>query len=172
MIREFNGKSPKIAPSAFVSETAYIVGDVEIGENANIWPGAVIRGDFARITIGKNTSIEDNCVVHSATDMTIGDNTIVGHGAILHCKKIGNSVLIGNNATVLDDAEIGDFCIIGAGSVVVPETKFPAESLAMGVPAQVKGKLSQKQKDYMTSGPAFNTKLVVTILFAPVACAG
>ena len=159
MIREFNGKSPKIAPSAFVSETAYIVGDVEIGENANIWPGAVIRGDFSRITIGKNTSIEDNCVVHSAIDITIGDNTIVGHGAVLHCKKIGNSVLIGNNATVLDDAEIGDFCIIGAGSVVAPEMKFPAKSLAIGVPARVKGKLSQKQKDYMTSGPAFNTKL-------------
>lgn len=158
MIRDFNGKVPKIAPSAFISEAAYIIGDVEIGENANVWPGAVIRGDMARITIGQNTSIEDNCVVHSWTGLTIGDNTIVGHGAVLHCKKIGNSVLIGNNATVLDDAEIGDFCIIGAGSVVAPETIFPAESLAMGVPAQVRGKLSQKQKDYIISGPAFNVK--------------
>ena len=159
MIRVFNGKSPKIASSAFVSETAYIAGDVEIGENANIWPGAVIRGDIAKITIGKNTSIEDNCVVHSATDIIIGDNTIVGHGAVVHCKKIGNNVLIGNNATVLDNAEIGDYCIIAAGSVVAPETKFPTESLALGVPAQVKGKLSQKQKDYMTMGAAFNIKL-------------
>lgn len=159
MIREFNGKTPQIASSAFVSETAYIAGDVEIGENANIWPGAVIRGDIGKITIGKNTSIEDNCVVHSATDISIGDNTIVGHGAVLHCRKIGNNVLIGNNATVLDNAEIGDHCIIGAGSVVAPETKFPAESLAVGVPAQVKGKLSQKQKDYVTMSPAFNIKL-------------
>ena len=159
MIREFNGKNPQIASSAFVSETAYIAGDVEIGENANIWPGAVIRGDIAKITIGKNTSIEDNCVVHSATDIIIGDNTIVGHGAVLHCKKIGNNVLIGNNATVLDNAEIGDYCIIAAGSVVAPETKFPAESLAVGVPAQVKGKLSQEQKDYITIGSAFNIKL-------------
>jgi carbonic anhydrase/acetyltransferase-like protein (isoleucine patch superfamily) len=159
MIREFNGKSPQIASSAFVSEIAYIIGDVEIGENANIWPGAVIRGDIAKITIGKNTSIEDNCVVHGATDIIIGDNTIVGHGAVLHCKRIGNNVLIGNNATVLDNAEIGDYCIIAAGSVVAPGTKFPAESLAMGVPAQVKGKISQKQKDYRTMGPAFNAKL-------------
>ena len=159
MIREFNGKNPQIASSAFVSETAYIAGDVEIGENANIWPGAVIRGDIAKITIGKNTSIEDNCVVHSATDSIIGDNTIVGHGAVIHCKKIGNNVLIGNNATVLDNAEIGDYCIIAAGSVVAPETKFPAESLVMGVPAKMKGKLSQKQKDYITIGSAFNVKL-------------
>ena len=159
MIREFNGKNPKIASSAFVSETAYIAGDVEIGENTNIWPGAVIRGDIAKITIGKNTSIEDNCVVHSATGIIIGDNTIVGHGAVLHCKKIGDNVLIGNNATVLDNAEIGDYCIIAAGSVVAPETKFPAESLAVGVPAKVKGKLSQEQKDYITIGSAFNVKL-------------
>jgi carbonic anhydrase/acetyltransferase-like protein (isoleucine patch superfamily) len=142
-----------------VSETAYIVGDVEIGEYANIWPGAVIRGDIAKITIGKNTSIEDNCVVHSATDIIIGDDTIVGHGAVLHCKKIGNNVLIGNNATVLDDAEIGDYCIIAAGSVVTPEKIIPAESMVVGVPAQVKGKLSQKQKDYRNKGAAFNVKL-------------
>ena len=74
-------------------------------------------------------------------------------------RKKGNNVLIGNNATILDNAEIGDYCIIAAGSVVAPETKFPAESLAVGVPAQVKGKLSQKQKDYITIGAAFNVKL-------------
>ena len=159
MIREFNGKNPQIASSAFVNETAYIAGDVEIGENASIWPGAVIRGDIAKITIGKNTSIEDNCVVHSATDIIIGDNTIVGHGAVLHCKTIGNNVLIGNNATVLDNAEIGDYSIVAAGSVVAPETQIPAESLAVGVPAKVKGKLSQEQKDYITIGSAFNIKL-------------
>ena len=159
MIREFNGKNPQIASSAFVSETAYITGDVEIGENANIWPGAVIRGDIAKITIGKNTSIEDNCVVHSATGIIIGDNTVVGHGAVVHCKKIGNNVLIGNNATVLDNAEIEDYCIVAAGSVIAPETKFPAESLAAGVPAKVKGKLSQEQKDYITVASTFNIEL-------------
>ena len=91
--------------------------------------------------------------------MIIGDNTIVGHGAVLHCSKIGNHVLIGNNATVLDNAEIGDFCMIAAGSVVAPNTKFPSESLALGVPAQLKGTLSQNQKDYITFGAVFNIEL-------------
>jgi carbonic anhydrase/acetyltransferase-like protein (isoleucine patch superfamily) len=145
MIREFNGKSPKIASSAFVSEAAYIVGDVEIGENSNIWPGAVIRADFGKITIGKNTSIEDNCVIHGATDVAIGDNAIIGHGAVVHCRSIGSNVLVGNNATLLNGAEIGDFCIIGAGSVVAQETKIAEKSVAIGVPARIKGQLSQEQ---------------------------
>ncbi|MCE5283142.1 MAG: gamma carbonic anhydrase family protein [Deltaproteobacteria bacterium] len=159
MIRTFSGKGPRVAVSSFVSETAYVVGDVEIGEEANIWPGAVIRGDIAKITIGKNVSIEDNCVVHSATDLSIGDNTIVGHGAVLHCRKIGHHVLIGNQATVLDNVEIGEYCVIGAGSVVAPGTKVAAESLVLGVPAQVKGEVSQEQKDYIDAGVVFNIKL-------------
>jgi carbonic anhydrase/acetyltransferase-like protein (isoleucine patch superfamily) len=159
MIREFNGKSPKIAPSAFVSEAAYIVGDVEIGENSSVWPGAVLRADFAKITIGNNTSIEDNCVVHGGTDIVIGDNTFIGHGAVVHCRRIGNNVLVGNNATVLDGAEVGDFCIIGAGSVVAPETKIPDKSLAMGVPADIEGQLSQKHLAWMENGLVSYTEL-------------
>ena len=145
MIRDFSGKSPKIAPSAFVSEAAYVIGDVEIGENSSIWPGTVIRADFGKITIGDNTNIEDNCVVHGATDVIIGNNIIIGHGAVIHCHKIGNNVLVGNNATILDNAEIGDFCIIGAGSLVTPETKIPDNSLAIGVPARIKSQLLPEQ---------------------------
>jgi carbonic anhydrase/acetyltransferase-like protein (isoleucine patch superfamily) len=145
MIREFNDKSPKIASSAFVSEAAYIVGDVEIGENSNIWPGAVIRADFGKITIGKNTSVEDNCVIHGGTDVIIGDNTIIGHGAVVHCRRLGSGVLVGNNATLLDGSEIGDFCIIGAGSVVALETKIAEKSVAVGVPARIKGQISPGQ---------------------------
>ncbi len=145
MIRDFNRKSPKIAPTAFVSEAAYIVGDVEIGENSSVWPGAVLRADFGKIIIGNNTSIEDNSVVHGAADVTIGNNTIIGHGAIVHCHKVGSNVLVGNNATILDGAEIGDFSIIGAGSVVAPETKIAENSLVMGIPARIKGQLSKEQ---------------------------
>ncbi|MBM3118456.1 MAG: gamma carbonic anhydrase family protein [Chloroflexi bacterium] len=159
MIRDFNGKSPKIAPSAFVSEAAYIVGDVEIGENSSIWPGAVLRADFGKITVGNNTSIEDNCVVHGGTDVVIGNNTFIGHGAVVHCRMVGNNVLIGNNATVLDGAEVGDFCVIGAGSVVAPETKIPDRSLAMGVPARIKRQLSEKQLAWMENGLVSYTKL-------------
>lgn len=138
MIRSFNGKTPKIADSAFVSEWAYIVGDVEIGRDSGVWPGTVIRGDFASIKVGRNCQIEDNTVIHSGTDMEIGDNVIIGHGAVIHGRKIGNNVLVGNNATILDDAEIGDRCIIGSNSMVATGQKIPGDSVAVGVPAKVK----------------------------------
>jgi carbonic anhydrase/acetyltransferase-like protein (isoleucine patch superfamily) len=152
MIRVFKGKEPKIAPSAFVSEAAYVIGDVEIGDNSNVWPGAVIRGDFCKITIGNNTSLEDNCVVHGATDVIIGNNVIIGHGAVVHCHRIGNNVLVGSNATILDGAKIGDFCIIGAGSLVKPEAIIPDKSLAIGSPARIRSPLSSTQRDQLREG--------------------
>ncbi len=145
MIRNLGSKVPKIAPTAFISETAYIVGDVEVGENSSVWPGAVIRGDFARIKIGNNTQIEDNCVLHSGTPLVIGDNVHVGHGAVVHCSKVGNNVLIGSNATILDNAEVGDFCIIGANSLVSEGMKVPSRSFVVGVPAKVKSEVSASQ---------------------------
>ena len=159
MIRSFNGISPKIAPSVFVSEAAYVIGDVEIGENSSVWPGAVIRGDTCKIVIGQSSSLEDNCVVHGATRVTIDDNVIIGHGAVVHCRKIGSNVLIGNNVTLLDGAEIGDSCIVGAGSLVLPGTKVPENSVVMGAPAQVKEKVTKKQRDEIMQGSAFYVKL-------------
>jgi carbonic anhydrase/acetyltransferase-like protein (isoleucine patch superfamily) len=154
MIRNFRGKAPKIAASAFVSEAAYIVGHVEIGENSSIWPGAVVRGDFGEIKIGQNTSLEDNCVVHSGADVNIGNDVIIGHGAVVHGRSIGNNVLVGNNATILDDTEIGDACVIGAGSVVTPGTKIPDKSLAMGSPARVKSRISSGEITRLKEGAA------------------
>ena len=144
MIRAVNGKTPRIAESAFVSEWAYVVGDVEIGENSGVWPGAVIRADFGSIRIGKNCQIEDNSVVHGGTPVEIGDNVIIGHSAVVHGLRIGNNVLIGNNATVLDYAEIGDRCVIGANSMVATGQKIPSGSLAVGVPAEIKRELSSQ----------------------------
>lgn len=142
MIRSFNGKTPKIADTAFVSEFAYVIGDVEIGEKSGVWPGAVIRGDFGSIRIGNNSHIEDNAVVHVWKSMTIGDNVTVGHSAVVHCQRIGDNVLVGNNATVLDDTEIGDFCIIGANSMVRGAQKIPDRSFVVGVPARIKAEFS------------------------------
>ena len=159
MIRDFKGKRPKIAPSAFVSEAAYVVGDVEIGENTSIWPGAIVRGDFGKISIGNNTSLEDNCVVHSGTRVTIGSDVIIGHGAVVHGRKIGNQVLVGNNATILDDVEISDTSIIGAGSVVPPGAKIPERSLVMGSPAKIKGRVSSKELVRLKEGSAVYAKL-------------
>ena len=159
MIRSFSGKSPRIADSAFVSEMAYVIGDVEIGENSTVWPGAVIRGDSVTIRIGNNTHIEDNCVVHAGRELTIGDNVSIGHGAIIHCNKIGNYVMVGNNATLLEGSEIGEYCAIGAGAVVPPRAKIPARSLAVGVPAQVIGEPSPVNLHYIEKIPEMYTEL-------------
>ncbi|MBN2034000.1 MAG: gamma carbonic anhydrase family protein [Deltaproteobacteria bacterium] len=151
MIRSLNGKTPKIADSAFVSEAAYVIGDVEIGDGSNIWPGAVIRGDFGKITIGRNTSVEDNCVVHSGSrsalilNVDIGDNVIIGHGAVLNCRKIGDYVLVGMNATILHDAEIGSNSVIGAACLVGQGVIIPDFSFVVGVPGKVKGRPTKQQ---------------------------
>jgi len=160
MIRSFNGKTPRIADSAFVSEAAYVVGDVEIGENSSIWPGAVIRGDMGRITIGKNTAIEDNCVIHAGTpqipwfeDAHIGDNVIFGHGALSNGKYIGNNVIVGIGAKILHDVEIGDYSIIAAGAVATEKMKIPERSFVVGVPGKIKGKISEQQMWWSDNSP-------------------
>ena len=140
MIRSVDGKVPKIAGSAFVSEAAYVVGDVEIGERSSVWPGAVIRADIAGIRIGANVVVEDKCSLHADTSMEIGDNVILGHGAVLHDCRVGSRVLIGMNATALKHSEIGDNCIIGAGAVVGSGQKVPPGSVAVGVPARIVGR--------------------------------
>ncbi len=145
MIRTFGGKTPEIAKTAFISEAAYVVGNLEIGDHSSVWPGAVIRGDYAKVTIGEYVHLEDNCVVHCGTPLVIGSHIIVGHGAVVHCGRIGDNVLVGSNATILDRAKIGDSCIIGAGSLVTPDTIIPPRSLIVGVPASVKGQVTDEQ---------------------------
>lgn len=145
MIKSFRGKTPQIHETAFTSEAAYIAGDVEIGEGSSVWPGTVIRGDHAKVTIGKNTQIEDNCTVHTGTPLTIGDNVHIGHSVVVHCSRIGNTVLIGNHATISEYAEIGDGCVVGAGALVTPGMKVPDRTFVVGVPAKVKGKVSDER---------------------------
>jgi carbonic anhydrase/acetyltransferase-like protein (isoleucine patch superfamily) len=148
MIKSFNGKTPQIHPTAFVSEAAYIVGDVEIGEHSSIWPGAVLRGDTGKVVIGKYTAVEDNCIVHSGVpgdgDTFIGDECNIAHGAVVHCKSIGNNVMIGINATVLHGVEIGNHCLIAAGCVVPQDMKVPDNSFMVGIPGKIKGKVPEK----------------------------
>jgi carbonic anhydrase/acetyltransferase-like protein (isoleucine patch superfamily) len=143
MIRSFNGKSPKIAESAFISEAAYVVGDIEIGENSSVWPGAVIRADKGYAKIGRNTNVQDNAVIHG-TGLTIGDHVHIGHCAVINCARIGNNVLIGMNATLLHDVEIGNFCVIGANCLVSQGMKIPDNSFVVGVPAKIKGNVSSQ----------------------------
>ncbi len=151
VIRSFDGKTPVIAETAFVSEAAYVVGDVVIGEGSGVFPGAVIRGDFAGIRIGRNTMVEDNSVIHSGDPLEVGDDVIIGHGVVVHCRKVGNGCLIGNNATLLDDAEIGDSCVIGAGCVVSHGMVVPAHSLVVGVPGKIKRQLAPRVAGRVTA---------------------
>ena len=119
MIRTLDGKSPKIDPTAFVSEFAYVVGNVELGPNSSIWPGAVIRADSGKIQIGAGSNVQDNSVLHADADAEIGDNVTIGHGVVCHARMIGNGSLIGNGATLNDGVILGENCLVAAGSTVV-----------------------------------------------------
>lgn len=137
-VRSLGDKVPVVAPTAWVSEAAYVVGDVHLAEGASVWPGAVVRGDFGSIHVGANTVIEDNCVLHSGTRMTVGDDVIIGHSVVVHCGSIGSNCLIGSSATLLDDAVIGAFCVVAAGALVLGEIVVPDRSFVVGAPAVVK----------------------------------
>jgi len=151
MIRAFKGKTPRIAASAYVDDTAVLIGDIEIGEESSVWPGAVIRADLGKITIGQKTIVEDNCVIHAGApngrngDVIIGDRVVIGHGAVLNCRSIGNYVLIGMNATLLHEACIGDYCLIGAAALVGAGKIIPDYSLVFGAPGQIKGRPTEEQ---------------------------
>jgi len=152
MIRELGEKKPRIAESAFVSEAAYVVGDVEIGENSSIWPGAVLRADLFRIRIGSNTNLQDNCVVHAGfSDIHIGDNVTIAHGSMIHCARIGNNVLIGMHAVLGNQSEIEDFCMVGAYSMVKDHFKVPPGSLAVGIPVKILRALNEKELERISS---------------------
>lgn len=140
--------TPSIHPSAFIAPGAVIVGDVEIGEEASVWYGAVIRADLNEIRIGPRSNIQDGSVVHLADDygVHVGQYVTCGHRAILHACSIDDEVLIGMGATVLDGAEIGARSVIGANALVTLGMKIPPGSLVLGSPAKVRRTLSLEEQ--------------------------
>jgi carbonic anhydrase/acetyltransferase-like protein (isoleucine patch superfamily) len=146
IIVSFGGKTPKVANSALVADTAYLIGDVEIGDNTSIWPGAIIRGDMAPIRVGSNCHIEDNAVLHGAA--SVGDNSMVGHRCVIE-GKIGANTMIAIGASVLLDAIIGDLCLVAADAVVLENMNIPDRSFVAGVPATIKGEVTQSHIDLM-----------------------
>ncbi len=132
-------KKPKIHPSVMIAPNATIIGDVTVGAKTSIWPGAVLRGDYGRIRIGRYCSIQDNVVVHCDVNNPglVGDGVTVAHGAIIHACRIGDECLIGAGAIVFDGAKVGKHSILGVGTVVLEGRTIPARSVAVGVPAQV-----------------------------------
>ena len=147
MIRSLGGKTPKIHPTAFISEAAYIVGDVEIGEGSSIWPGTVIRGDTGKISIGKFTNVQDNSVLHGDDDVIIGDHVTIGHRVMCHGRNIGNRVLIGNGAILNDGVLVGEESVIGSGSMILENMDIPEKSIVIGMPGRVRGSVRDKHID-------------------------
>ncbi len=146
MIRPLNGVMPRIHPEAFVSEAAYVIGDVEIGAGSSVWPGSVIRGDSGKIVIGENTCVQDNSVIHSDGPATIGDNVVLGHRVVCHALKVGDGVIIGNGAVVNGGTtELGDHVLVAAGAVVLENAVIPARTFLVGIPAREKGTVSEEQ---------------------------
>ncbi len=137
--KDFRGNVPRLHPTVRGAETAVVIGDVTLGENVNVWYGAVIRGDEAPITIGAGTNIQDNAVLHCDRDipLSLGENVIVGHGSILHSCTVGSGCLIGMGAALLTGCVVGEGSIIGGGALVTGKTVIPPGSMVMGTPARV-----------------------------------
>ena len=149
MIKGFEGCKPEIHKNTFIANSADIIGNVIISENANIWYNSVLRAEHHVVSIGENTNIQDGCVIHNGDDFDtiIGKNVTVGHKALVHGCIVGDNTLIGMGAIVLDGAEIGEFTLIGAGSLVPPGKKIPSGVLAMGSPVKVIRELTEVEKE-------------------------
>ncbi|MBM3926826.1 MAG: gamma carbonic anhydrase family protein [SAR202 cluster bacterium] len=149
MIRSLGNKTPKVHPTAWVSEAAYVVGNVEIGEHASIWPGVTIRGDGeGKIVIGAYVNIQENSVIHN-NQMVIEDYVSIGHCVVVHCERIGEGSLMGNNSTILNRTTVGKRCLVAANAVVLAGQDVPDESFVTGVPGEVKRKVTQAQVERM-----------------------
>lgn len=135
----YKGKTPKIAEDAYISPRASVIGAATIDARSSVWEHAVIRADYNTITIGTETSIQDNCTVHCDLRFptSIGNRVTLGHNSVAHGCTIEDNVLVGIGAIILNDTQIGHHCIIGAGSVITPGKKIPPESLVVGVPGKV-----------------------------------
>ncbi len=162
----YNGKHPLVESGAFVAPTAVLVGDVTVESGANVWFGAVLRGDLGSIVVKKGASVQDNAVVHVLPQgqTMISEDVIIGHGAVLHNCTIGRGAIVGINAVVLDFANVGEEAVIAAGSVVGNKSEIPARHLATGSPAQVKKEISGNSLWYMQQGVAVYKQLVENYL--------
>ncbi|MGE5361124.1 MAG: gamma carbonic anhydrase family protein [Bacteroidales bacterium] len=145
MIRPYRSVLPRIHPSAYVDETAQVIGDVELGEESSLWMNVVVRGDVNWIRIGRRTNIQDGTIVHVMRDThptTIGDEVTVGHGAILHGCTVADRCLIGMRAVLLNGVEVGEDCIVAAGTLIPENSTIPGGSLVMGSPGKVRRPLT------------------------------
>jgi carbonic anhydrase/acetyltransferase-like protein (isoleucine patch superfamily) len=166
MIFEYNQTVPTIGKRVYIAPTAVLIGDVSIGDGASIWFNAVLRGDMAPIVIGANSNIQDNCTIHTDTDMPvqIGDYVTVGHNAIIHGCTIDSGCLIGIGAIVLNGAHVEAQSLVAAGAVVREGTHVGPRQLVAGSPAVVKRELSGEMLDRIEQAPDDYLKLAAAYL--------
>ncbi len=152
MLRSYQGVSPRIHESCYVDESAQVIGDVEIGENSSVWMNAVLRGDVFAIRIGRNSNVQDCCVLHGMRykyGVILGDWVTVGHSVTLHGCAVGDRCLIGIGSVVLNNARIGEGSIIAAGTVIPENTVVEPQSLWMGVPGKFRKKIDDEATQRM-----------------------
>lgn len=158
-LRTFKGMFPKLAKAVFVDPSAVVIGDVELGDDCSIWPLTAIRGDMNHIRIGARTNVQDGAILHithasqynpDGYPLIIGDEVTIGHLAMLHGCTIGNRVLVGMSATIMDGAIVEDYVVIGAGSLVPPGKRLESGKLYMGRPAKAVRELTEKEMNYFS----------------------
>ena len=148
MLRPYRGTLPRVHPTAYIDDSAQVIGDVDIGEESSVWMCVVVRGDVHRIRIGRRTNVQDGTVVHVMKDThptTIGDHVTIGHAAVVHGCTVEDQCLIGMGAILLNGAHIGTQSIVAAGTLVVEGMKVPPRSLVMGSPGKVKRLLTHAE---------------------------
>ncbi len=152
-LTRFLGRVPSLGRQVFIARGAVVIGDVTLGDSSSVWFNAVLRGDINRIVVGHHTNIQDNAVLHLADDYgcIVGDFVTIGHAAIVHACTVHNEVLVGMGSTILDGAEIGEQCIIGAKALVPEKAKIPPGSLVLGVPARIVRALSPEERSGIRS---------------------
>ena len=161
MIYEFKGFKPVIHETAFVHPTAAVIGNVHIGKNVYVGPGAAIRGDWGEIIIEDDCNVQENCVIHMFPGVTIRleEAAHIGHGAIVHGANIGRNCLVGMNAVLMDNVKLGEECIVGALSFIKADTEIPRRSLVVGNPAKVVKEVSDDMIQWKSKGTELYQRL-------------
>jgi carbonic anhydrase/acetyltransferase-like protein (isoleucine patch superfamily) len=161
-LRPFKGVLPRVHPSAFVEDSAQVVGDVVLGEDSSVWFNSVLRGDVNHIRVGARTNIQDLSMVHVATKgnpTLVGDDVTVGHHVVLHACTVGDRVLVGMGAILMDGVEVGEDSIIGAGALLTPGTRVPPGSMVVGSPGKVRRPVTPEERAFLLESSARYVRL-------------
>jgi carbonic anhydrase/acetyltransferase-like protein (isoleucine patch superfamily) len=151
-IENFERFVPHVAPDAFVHPAATVIGEVELGAEASVWPSAALRGDHGAIRVGARTSVQDGTVAHATENVSqvlVGSECTVGHRAVLHGCRVGDHCLVGMGSILLDNVELGEWCFVGAGTLLTPGKTFPAGSFILGSPGRRIRDVTSQEKEWI-----------------------